>query len=116
MPIFDQSTTTFSGSQGTTNNTTPVTVITGPSTGAPVFVVDEGGLSVLNRDTASATVILTLTAPSTIIERITMQSGDKWVNGGPIVVGPGQTLTIELAGSVTTNQLTYTSTFFQASG
>lgn len=116
MPLFDQIATFYSGSQGTTNNTTPVTVVADPGSGAPVFIVEPENFSVLNRDTVNATVIVTLTAPTTIIERVTLQSGDKWTNTSKIIVGPGQTLTVELAGSVTTNQLTYTSAFFQVSG
>lgn len=116
MPIFDQSTMVHSGSQGATTSTTPVTVVSSPGTGAPVFVVPEGGLSVLNRDTVNATLIVTLTAPSTIIERVSLASGDRWTNGSTIVVGPGQTLTIETASAITTNQLTYNSYFFQSSG
>ena len=102
----------YSGTQGTSNNTTPVTVVPNPGTGANPFVIEEGNFSVLNRDTATATIIATLTSPTTIIERVTLATGDKWSSGAKIVVGPGQTLTLELAGAVTTNQLTYNTVFF----
>ena len=115
MPLFDTTTVFYSGSQGTSNNTTPVTIVPDPGTGARVFVVDPENISVLNRDTAAAAVTITLTSPTTIIETVVMQSGDKWTNAGRIVVGPGQTLTLVLGGSVTTNQLTYNSVFFQMS-
>jgi len=116
MPLFDQIATFYSGTQGASNNTTPVTVVPDPGTGAPVFIIEPENLSVLNRDTVNATVILTLTAPSTIIERVTLTTGDKWTNNSKVIVGPGQTLTLELAGSVTTNQVTYNTAFFQVSG
>lgn len=116
MPLFDQIATFYSGSQGPTTNTTPVVVVPDPGTGAPVYILEPENLSVLNRDTVNATLIVTLTAPSTIIERVTLQTGDKWTNTSRIIVGPGQTLTIELAGAITTNQATYNSAFFQVSG
>lgn len=113
MPLTDSyASTVYSGSQGTTNNTTSVIVVPNPGTGQPVFVVPPEHLAVLNRDTVSQTIIVTLTAPSTIVDRVTLATGDRWTNPASIIVGPGQTLTVELAGFVTTNQLTYNSAFF----
>lgn len=113
MPLSDMyANVAFSGTQGTTSNTTPVTVVPNPGTGAAPFIVEDGQFSVLNRDTASATIIATMTSPTTIIERVTLASGDKWTCSSKLVVGPGQTLTLELAGVVTTNQLTYNTVFF----
>jgi hypothetical protein len=115
MPLFDTSTVFYSGTQGTSNNTTPVTVVPDPGAGSNVFIVDSENLAVLNRDTVASTVTITLTNPTTIIERVIMQPGDKWTNSGRVAVGPGQSLTLTLGANVTTNQLTYTAVFFKTS-
>lgn len=117
MTLFDQFNIIFSGSVGATNNTTPITVINDPGSGNfPVFIHPEN-LGVLNRDTVSSTVILTITGSSTgrIIGNITLSPGDKWANDAAIVIQEGQVLTIELAGSITTNQLIWHASTVQSS-
>lgn len=113
MPLFDTTSIIFSGSQGTTNNTTPVVIVPDPDSNARYYIVDSENISVLNRDTAIATIILAITGPSTIIETVSMQPGDKWTNASKIVIGTGQTLTLSLSAAATTSQLTYNTVFYQ---
>lgn len=115
MPLTDDySTIAFSGTKGATNNTTGVTVVADPGTGANPYVVDKEDLGILNEDTVSQTFILRLTGgTSRILERVTLNVGDKWTNPNRIIVNPGETVTIELTGSVTTNQLPWSVAYFQ---
>jgi hypothetical protein len=102
-----------SGSVGATTGTTPVTMISNPGT-EPSFIVENESLSVLNRDTVSATVTITIAgSPSAIYETVTLAAGDKYTNPTKIVIGNGQTLTIVLSGAVTTNELTWVVTYFR---
>jgi hypothetical protein len=115
MPLSDDyGLKTWFNSKGVTNNTTPVTIIADPGAGLPAYVLETGQISVLNRDTATAIIILTITGgTSRIIERVSLASGDKWISGGTFVISAGETLTIELAGAITTNQLTYAAAYYQ---
>lgn len=115
MPLTDDfGLKTWFNSKGVTNNTTPVTVIADPGTGLPAYILETGQVSVLNRDTVTAIMILTITGgTSRIIERVSLATGDKWISGGTIVISAGETLTIELAGSITTNQPTYAAAYYQ---
>lgn len=111
MPLTDEtSKITYVGNKGSTNNTTAVTMVSDPGTGAAPRVIDMDGLGVLNRDTVTATVIIRQTGGSgtIVVDQVTIATGDKWTNAQRYVVSPGETLTIELAGNVTTNQLTWT--------
>jgi len=93
-----------SGSVGVTTGTTPVTMISDPGTD-PSFVIDKENLSVLNRDTASVTITITVAgSPTAVYDTVTLSSGDRYTNPSKIVVGNGQTLTIVLAGAVTTTE------------
>lgn len=115
MPLtYKNDQVVFSGSKGATNNTTPVTVVSDPGTGASPYIVDKEDLGVLNEDTVAATVVLTQTGgTSRVIERVSLSPGDKWVNGNRIVVNPGETLTLNVSSTVTTNQLTYSVAYYQ---
>jgi hypothetical protein len=102
-----------SGSVGATTGTTPVTMVSNPGT-EPSFIIEKEDLSVFNRDTASATVTITIAgSPTAVYERVTLQAGDKYTNPTKIVVGNGQTLTISLAGAVATNELAWVVTYFR---
>lgn len=115
MPLtYKDSQVVFSGSKGATNSTTPVTVVSDPGTGTQPYIVDKEDFGILNEDTVNATIILTLTGgTSRVIERAVLATGDKWVNGNRIVVNPGETLTLQLASAITTNQLTYSVAYYQ---
>jgi len=111
MPLTDEtSKITYVGNKGSTNNTTAVTMVSDPGTGAPPRVIDMDSLGVLNRDTASATVIIRQTGGSgtIVVDQVIISAGDKWTNAQRYIVSAGETLTIELAGAVTANQLTWT--------
>lgn len=102
-----------SGSVGTTNGSTPVTMISDPSTD-PEYIVNENDLSVLNRDTASVTVTLTVAGtPSAVYEIVTLASGDKYTNPSRIVIGENQSLTVELSGAVSTTEPSWVVTYFR---
>lgn len=90
--------------QGATNGATPVTIIAAPATGKR-RVLEPGDLAVLNEDTVTATVILTLNA--VVVERVALTAGSKFVNSDRLVVDAGSTLTITLGGAVTTNELNW---------
>lgn len=114
MPLTDEySNIVFLGSKGTTNDATPVVLVDDPGTVASAYIVDVESLGVLNRDTVNSTVIISQTGGSTVIvDQITLAPGEKWTNGQKYSVFPGQTLTIALAATVATNQLTWTVTQF----
>ncbi|MFA6049904.1 MAG: hypothetical protein WC761_01785 [Candidatus Paceibacterota bacterium] len=108
MPLTDEtSKIAYSGSVGSTNNTTAVTVVPNPGTGGPNIIIDKDCFSVLNRDSVDATVIVTVAGAAVIIERVTLSPGFKWTNPSRVVIQPGQSLTLELLASITTNQLTW---------
>ena len=107
MTLFDIENVYFSGSVGSTNNTTPVVMVPDPGTGTPAIVIDTGCLGVLNRDTTDKIIIIKITGASIIIEQFTLTTGYSWANPSKIPIQPGQTLTIELSDTVTTNQPTW---------
>lgn len=115
MPLLDNyGNIVWSSSKGVTNNTTPVTVVSDPGTDNPAYVVDTNQFSLLNRDTVSVTMILTITGgTSRIIERITLATGDKFVNSAKIILSAGETLTVELAATITTNHPTWSCSYYQ---
>lgn len=115
MPLTDQySVITYSSSKGVTANTTPQTVVADPGTGNPVYVVEPYGLGVLNEDTTTKTLILTITGGTPrIVERVQVAAGSKWVNSSTISVAAGETLTLELSAVVTTSQLPWHVNYFQ---
>lgn len=115
MPLTDDfGSVIWSSTKGATNNTTPQTVVADPGTGLPGYVVDAAQMSVLNRDSASVTVIITITGgTSRIVESVSLATGDKWINSVKYVVSPGETLTVELAAVVTATQPTWTCAYYQ---
>lgn len=115
MPLTDiYGSIQWSSAKGATNNTTPQTAVADPGTGAQPYVVENGQFTVLNRDTVSAIVIVTITGgTSRIVERVSLATGDKFVNDAKYVISAGETLTVELAGSITTNQLTWSCAYYQ---
>lgn len=114
MPLYDSADILWTSSKGATNNTSAQTVISDPGTGLPAFVCPECAFGILNEDTASATVILRITGgTSRVVERIVLAAGEKFVNSAQYVVIPGETLTVELGGTVTTNQLPWNASYYQ---
>lgn len=115
MPLTDDfAKITFTGAKGATNDTSAQTVVPDPGSGQNVYVVDKRNLSVVNEDTVSVTIIVRLTGgTSRIVERCTLVVGDHYVNPARIVISPGETLTIELAATVTTSQSPWSVAYFQ---
>lgn len=115
MPLtYKNDQVVFYGNKGATNNTTPVTVVDDPGTGANPYIIDKEDFGILNEDTVSATIVVTLTGgTSRVIERVVLAVGDKWVNGNRIVVNAGETITLNVSSAATTNQLTYSVAYYQ---
>lgn len=115
MPLTDDfAKVTYSGAKGATNSTTPQTAVPDPGTGANSYVVDVANLSVVNEDTVNITVIVRLTGgTSRVVERVVLATGDHYVNPARIVVSPGETLTLELSGAITTNQSPWSVAYWQ---
>jgi len=115
MPLTDATgVITFTGSKGATNSTTPQTAVPDPGTGANVFVIEKEDFGVLNEDTATVTVIIKLTGGTPrVIERVTLISGDHYLNPSRWICSPGETITIELAAAIATTQPTWLATYYQ---
>lgn len=104
----------FFSAKGATTDTTPVEVLADPGSGARAFVVDKEALGVLNRDTVANVIIVTITGgTSQIVETVTLDPGDRWTNTTRLVVEAGETLTLELQGAATTNQMTWQVSYYQ---
>lgn len=115
MPLTDSTGVyTFTGAKGATSNATPQTVVPDPGTGANVFIIEKEDFGVLNEDTASVTIIVTLTGGTPrVIERTTLISGDHYLNPSRWICSPGETITVQLAATVATTQPTWLATYFQ---
>lgn len=115
MPLTDDyGSITWASSKGATNNTTPQTVVSDPGTGAPAYVVETGQFTVLNLDTASVTILVKITGgTSRTVEQVTLSTGNKYINDAKYVISPGETLTLELSGTVATTQPTWTCAYYQ---
>lgn len=115
MPLTDDyGSVQWSSAKGATNGTSAQTVVSDPGTGAPPYIVPSGGFNFLNRDTASVTMIVTITGgTSRIIERVSLSVGDKFVNDGQYIISAGETLTVELSAAATTTQSTWSCGYYQ---
>lgn len=115
MPLTDDyGSVQWFSAKGATNGTSAQTVISDPGTGAQPYIVPTGAFNFLNRDTASVTMILTITGgTSRIIERVSLSIGDKFVNDGQYIVSAGETLTVELSAAATSVQSTWACGYFQ---
>lgn len=105
---------TLGENDGTTNDTTAVTVIAAP--GAGVFRSSRI-LSVTNTDTANATLIFRLNNSGTfrIIAKVLIVPGQSFLFGTDqefiVLANTSTSLEILLAGAVTTNQLDFVSSW-----
>lgn len=114
MPLFDTINIFWASNKGATNNTTPQTVIPDPGAGAVPFVCQQYGFGFLNEDTAAVTMILRITGgTSRVVERVVLNAGDKFANSVQYFVSAGETLTVELAGTVATTQPTWQVGYYQ---
>jgi len=96
--------------QGTTNNTTAVQMVDNPSSGNRIVKT----ITINNKDTASATVTVTLRVSSTDynIIKVTLAAGDTLIIDEPIVVpSAADGIYVVLSGTVTTNQLPFTASY-----
>jgi hypothetical protein len=101
---------TGQSSNGATNNTTPVTIVAAPSSGVYRQVK---WINVYNADTASATVTIKLVTSggsTTTIGVVTLSAGSNYTTDTAehYWLNSNQTITIVLSGSITTNQLQWT--------
>lgn len=98
---------------GTTNSTTPVTILAGPSSGRN----EVRSILVHNRDSVSHTLTITFTSSAVdyIIFKVTIDANDTFIQDIPVILtGTGQLLKAVLAGAATT-QPTFLVTYAQAS-
>lgn len=115
MPLTDTyASINWFSSKGATNNTTPVVAVSDPGAGQLPFVCPESSFNIINLDTANVTFTLKITGgTSRIVEKITLATGDKFVNDSKYTILPGETLTVELSGTITTTQPEWSVTYFQ---
>lgn len=115
MPLTDDfATIQWTSAKGATNSTTPQTVVSDPGSGAQPYIVAAGQFTFRNADTVSSTMIVTITGgTSRIVENVTLASGDKFVNDGTYVISAGETMTVELASAITTNQSVWSCAYYQ---
>lgn len=98
---------------GTTNSTTPVTILAGPSSGRN----EIRSILIHNRDNVTHTVTLTFTSSAVdyIMFKVSLDANDTFIQDIPVVLtGTGQLVKAVLAGAATT-QPTFLVTYAQAS-
>lgn len=102
---------TEANNHGTSNGTTPVTLVAAPASSTIRAVT---GFTVYNKDTVSATITVNLTDTGTdrIVYKSALAAGDQLFWGrddSPIYLNDTNTsLTFFLGGAVTTNELEFT--------
>lgn len=102
---------------GSTNNTTAVTVVAAPSAGVRRTVAS---ITVYNADSANATVTIQLNNASTlrIIQKVVLEPGDNWnvLDNEKIVLdSTSKSVEIKLGGSISSAQLPFTAAYADAS-
>jgi len=104
---------TEASSDGVTNGTTPVTIVASPAASTRRIVRT---ITIYNRDTVSATVTVSFVsgANTRIIIKTAVASGATLILGSSsgeifILNATNKSLTVVLAGAVTTNELDWTS-------
>lgn len=102
---------------GSTNNTTAVTVVAAPGSGVRRTVV---AITVYNADSSNATVTIQLNNASTLrtILKMVLEPGDNWdVLGNMRLVldSTSKSIEIKLGGSVASTQLPFTAAYADAS-